>query len=349
VTQERVVESAKAAPIFIIGTERSGSNLLRLILNTHSQIAAPHPPHFMAYFGHRQNHYGDLEIDANFERLLDDLLAHAKGHIHPWPFELRRSEVEGLIHRRNVFAASYAFYDLYAMKMGKPIWACKSTFMIDYCECILANFPRAKLIWLVRDPRDVALSSTKSVFNPYHPYYTAKLWRRQQETGLKLELELPDSNFRRVHYEDLVREPTQKVQEICNFVGVKFEKDMLDYFGTFDAQKSASLSQDWQNTRKPILRYNSGKFNTGLTPSDIAIVEEVTSPIMEILGYENVAAAGARTAHTIPQLVQFRIKNEILRWTAEFRSITGDKNGWRRWQRAIRMALLSVRLRYGQR
>ena len=47
-------------PLFIIGTERSGSNLLRVILDAHSRISVPHPPHIMRYFSPLVARYGDL-------------------------------------------------------------------------------------------------------------------------------------------------------------------------------------------------------------------------------------------------------------------------------------------------
>ena len=49
------------APLFIIGTERSGSNLLRLILDAHPGITVPHPPHVMNYFAALEGRYGDLQ------------------------------------------------------------------------------------------------------------------------------------------------------------------------------------------------------------------------------------------------------------------------------------------------
>ena len=75
-------------PIFIIGTERSGSNLLRLILNAHSEIAVPHPPHVMSYFGPLEKYYGDLSRESNFRRLAKDVIVHLRSHIHPWEVEV---------------------------------------------------------------------------------------------------------------------------------------------------------------------------------------------------------------------------------------------------------------------
>jgi hypothetical protein len=337
---------AEASPIFIIGTERSGSNLLRLILNTHSQIAAPHPPHFMAYFGPIEKYYGDLSVDRNYEALIDDLLIHVRGHIHPWPFTPRRSELFLPERRRDLLDASYSIYDQYAAHVGKPRWACKSTFMIHYCDRILAQFPGAKLIWLIRDPRDVAYSSTRSVFNPYHPYYTAMLWKVQQALGLELAARLPSSSRPlRIHYEDLVREPTKTVIRICHFVGVPFESSMLRYFETEDAQASARLSRDWSNAAVPVLNENAGKYAVGLTADAISIVESAANPIMQRLGYQPTSQRMSRMPPSAGELIRFRWENEMLRVRAECRSIAVDRIGFRRWRRTFRMALHTLRFR----
>ena len=333
------------APIFIIGTERSGSNLLRLILNAHPEIAAPHPPHFMAYFGRLEELYGDLDVSTNFERLIEDLLAHLRGHIHPWAHVPSKRDVLRLVRSRDVFSASYAFYEWYAAKSGKRTWACKSTFMIDHCDRILAHYPDAKLVWLVRDPRDVALSSKTSVFNPYHPYYTARLWRRQQEVGLGLEARLPATVLRRLRYEDLIGDPASAVAELCRFVGVPFDPAMLSYADTPDARVASTLSRDWRNTSRPVLSANAGKFASRLPPGEIAVVESEAAPAMRMLGYGTVSAELRPAAPSAWRRPSFWLKDEALRAKAECLSLVRDRNGWSRWRRASRMAWLSFRLR----
>ncbi len=59
--------------IFMIGTQRSGSNLLRLMLNELPRIAAPHPPHILQRMIPLAPNYGDLEIRENFAQLVDDV------------------------------------------------------------------------------------------------------------------------------------------------------------------------------------------------------------------------------------------------------------------------------------
>jgi hypothetical protein len=331
------------SPIFIVGTERSGSNLLRLILNTHSEIAAPHPPHFMAYFGPMEQYYGDLGVDRNFEALIDDLLIHLRNHIHPWQFVPRRSELPE--RRRELLAACYSIYDQYALHVGKPRWACKSTFMIDHCDRILTHYPGARIIWLVRDPRDVAYSSTRSVFNPYHPYYTARLWKTQQETGLELQARLPSSTLLRIHYENLVGDAVKSVEQVCDFAGVRFESGMLRYFDTEDARESAGLSRDWSNTAVPILDGNVGKYAAGLSADAISIVEFAATPVMQKLGYRPVSQP--RMPPSRAELIRFRWENEKLRAAAEYRALAVDRIGLPRWQRVLRIAAHKLRFRLG--
>ena len=60
-------------PVFMIGTQRSGSNLLRLMLNQLKDIASPHPPHVLERMFPLMDGYGDLQQDKNFKILVDDV------------------------------------------------------------------------------------------------------------------------------------------------------------------------------------------------------------------------------------------------------------------------------------
>lgn len=56
-------------PIQMIGTQRSGSNLLRLLLNQYTEIVAPHPPHILQRFYPLLPAYGDLLVAENMAKL----------------------------------------------------------------------------------------------------------------------------------------------------------------------------------------------------------------------------------------------------------------------------------------
>jgi hypothetical protein len=337
---------AQTDPIFIVGTERSGSNLLRLILNAHSEITVPHPPHVMSYFAPLERYYGDLGSDRNWRRLTDDVIRHVHRHIYQWPAPLTRAELLAIRPPRDLFDLFAAIYDQHRANTGKLRWCCKSTFMIHYTDRILARYPDAKLIWLVRDPRDVAVSSRDSVFNPYHPYHTARLWNQQQKLGLELETRLSPNNLFRCHYEELIQNPEKTIVRLCEFIGVKFEPTMLRFFETEEAKTSASLSREWQNTGRPILGANSSRFRERLSANEIRAIERETRPAMRQLGYAPVSEDGAGGPY-FWDLCSYRILNEVARVRVEYRSLRQDRNHRLRWRRAVRMFTLRTRLRMG--
>lgn len=334
-----------AAPIFIVGTERSGSNLLRLILNAHPEITVPHPPHIMAFFAPLESYYGDLSNDANFRRLADDVLRHIRGHIHPWPTPLDRESIVREAEPRDLFGIYSAIYEQHAAAAGKRRWGCKSTFMIHYTERIFARYPQAQLLWLVRDPRDVALSSRDSVFNPYHPYYTARLWASQQELGLRLAAQLNPANLLRVHYESLIADPDATVAGMCDFLGIGFDPVMLRFFETEEARVSARQARDWRNIASPIISGNANKFRGRMPAHEIAAVESAAGATMLKLGYELASDGGAARPTGALRRARYRAANELLRLRVEYRSAREDRNQWLRWRRRSRIMLLTARLR----
>ena len=60
-------------PVFMLGTQRSGSNLLRLMINQLKQVASPHPPHILERMTPLLSYYGDLNIESHFNQLIDDV------------------------------------------------------------------------------------------------------------------------------------------------------------------------------------------------------------------------------------------------------------------------------------
>lgn len=335
-------------PIFIVGTERSGSNLLRLLLNSHPVIAAPHPPHVVAYFAPLQRHYGALESKDNFEKFVDDILTHVKYHIHPWTSPIDIDALVAAASPRTALGVSSALYDQHAAYVGKPRWACKSTFMVDYIGEALAVYPAAQFIWLVRDPRDVALSSRNSVFNPFHPYYTARLWRDQQLAAFRWERRLPRETIFRLHYEDLVARAPDTLARLCSFLRVQYDPAMMEFFRSEDARISATIARDWRNNAKPIARHNSRKYLAGLSTAQARIIESLAGEVMSGLGYYSMPGrdGDARRVGLVRRALYF-LQDVVLRVRVEILSLCVDRNWGRRWARSLRMTWLTARLRMG--
>lgn len=342
------------APIFIIGTERSGSNLLRLILNSHSAIAVPHPPHILKYFSQFAENYGDLRQHKNLKRLTDDILGLLAVHIYPWDLQLQAEEIMAGAPSPDVIGIFYSIYNAYQKHCGKRRWACKSTFMIHHLAKIVETCPEAKFLWLVRDPRDVAASSRKSIFSPFHPYFTVQLWRAQQLLGLHFYEGQGADRCCLVRYEDLIGDPEGTVRKICSFIHEEYEPAMLQFYQSKSAQKSESLSGAWKNTASPILPGNKNKFVSELSSSEIGLIEEETGDLMARFGYtfssqqqaerfqEKTTTTYAPATPSQCALFAYRLLNCYWAILVEIRSLFTDKNYSRFWAR--RLFLLRLRL-----
>jgi hypothetical protein len=70
--------------IFMVGEQRSGSNLLRVMLGQASEIAAPHPPHILQRMMPLMPLYSDLEDEATFHLLVDDVCRLVEYNPVPW-------------------------------------------------------------------------------------------------------------------------------------------------------------------------------------------------------------------------------------------------------------------------
>jgi hypothetical protein len=321
-------------PIFIIGTERSGSNLLRLIFNAHSGIAIPHPPHIIHYFAKWERSYGDLNQPPAMKRLINDVLSLLKTHIYPWELEISAEKIFQEASPRDLFGIYYAIYYAYLRHEGKRRWGCKSTFMIHHAGRVLKTFPSAKFVWLVRDPRDVAASSRRSVFNPFHPFFTARLWRAQQLEGLRLAASLPRHNLILVKYEDLIADPETVIRRLCDFLQESYEPQMLNYYQSPAAQKSGQLSQSWKNASRPIIADNKNKYRKSLTVEEIRLVEGVAAELMAKFGYDHeFPHASASPTPSSPEKFWFAVLDRFWYIQAEAHSLLHDRNHWLRWRR----------------
>ncbi len=319
------------SPIFIIGTERSGSNLLRLVLNAHPSVAIPHPPHFMRYLAPIAPRYGDLREEPNRRALARDALALLRAHLHPWEHPIDEDRVVAAASS-TLFGVVSAIYEQYREAEGKPRWGCKSTFMVDYVPEVLREYPAARFVWLVRDPRDVAASARRSVFGPCHPVLTAMLWRRQQESALAALHRHGDEVVHLMRYEDLVREPAKEIARVCEFIGERYEEGMLDYHRSAAARRTARLAESWANTSRPIATTSVARYRDALTPSERTQVEIAVGPLMDQLGYPAGTAATGRSAPG-PSPVGLWWRDLALRTAVEYRSFRKDANYLWRWRR----------------
>lgn len=332
------------SPIFIIGTERSGTNLLRLILNAHPNIAIPHPPHIMRNFSGLIPLYHELGKDANFKRLIGDVVRSVELHHYPWGIRLDSGRIFKEAKGRDLISIFFCIYNQFLESTGKGRWGCKSTFMLLHVESVLKCYPPARFIYMARDGRDVAASAKKTIFNRYSVYYTAGLWRDEQRICIRWLNELPKENIMLLRYEDLLREPEGSIRTVCSFIREDYNPAMLDFFKTEEARKSSSISDAWRNTGSPIIRDNLMKYCGELTEDEIDLFEAIAGRELGLLSY-----ALKNPRYTKEGEAGFRLRYLIEEWLlmlkVQLKYLFIDRNNFLRFRKFLFLKSLSVRRR----
>lgn len=275
------------SPVFMIGTQRSGSNLLRLMLNQLDEIASPHPPHILERMFPLLDTYGDLNDDKNFSLLVDDVCRLVELNPVEWAgVRLDRADIEKRCMENNLVAVYGAVYDVFAENKGAKSWCCKSLANINYIDKLEAYFKKPKYIYLYRDGRDVALSFQKAVVGEKHIYNIAKEWSDTQEMAIRLRNNIKSGRLICINYEELTSNAEATAKKLCKFLGVKYAAKMHDFHSTDEAVKAAKSSTLWGNVTKPVMSNNSKKYRTEMSERDLKIFESVSGHVLDELGYD---------------------------------------------------------------
>lgn len=298
--------------VFMVGEQRSGSNLLRLILNQSRELVAPHPPHILQRMMPLMHLYGDLETEAVFSRLVEDVCRLVETNPVPWDgVNLDRDEVRMRCRDNSLVAVYGAVMEIYAQTHNARGSVCKSMQNIRWAEQLDAYFVEPKYVYLYRDPRDVTLSFTKAVIGEKHPYFIAEQWTELQRLCLAERDRVGEERFFSVCYEELTSRPREVVEDLCDFLEIAFHESMLCFHQSREASRTAVASQLWQNLDQPIMGSNSRKFLKEMSENDIRIIESVAGDVMDRLGYaRHYVRRGAEHEYTAEMIQRFAAFNE---------------------------------------
>lgn len=211
----------EASPIFILSCERSGSTMLRYIIDTHSEVAcAAH-----LYLG---------RLCADLNTVLLGTLAQIESGTREYD-ERRRWAV--LETRRTI----QGIMDTYVRAKGKKVWCEKTPMNIEFLAQLAEHFPDARYICLYRQCMDVVVSClnrSRYTFLPEHiPYVNrnpgnilaamVENWAEKTETMLGLEARNGEHCYR-AKYESIVTRPEETLPSLFRFIGVDWEDGLIE-------------------------------------------------------------------------------------------------------------------------
>lgn len=271
-------------PIFIVGAPRSGTTLLRAMLNRHPRIGLSDETYFFYYVYLRRRAFGDLSDPDNRKRLIACYAATQR-------WQRLKLDSAALADRLMAEGTSYpAFFEsllrFYAESFGKVRYGEKTPHHAWYVDELLGWYPESRVIHLVRDPRDVCASLYNVPWGRKTAVANARLW-----VSLTAAAERGQGNprFLRVRYEDLVREPEPVLRGLCEFLGEPFDAAMLG-----SAPVSTADRPWFERAQGRLSTSRLGTWRDQLTGPDVRLLETVAGEWMDRMGYERSARpAGA--------------------------------------------------------
>ena len=270
-----------------IGTQRSGSNLFRLMLNEFDGVYAPHPPHLLKTFYPILSKYQNLNDDVNLQKLIEDMLKWIHNNPVRWNNVPSYSELFESLNKRSLFEIFRLLYTTNAIKENKnKFWCCKSLFNLKFYNLKEFKSLNPIYIYIYRDCRDVASSFKNASIGDKHIYFLAKQWQSDQVICKKIKDNTSDYNFFSVKYEDLLIYPRKILKRFCEKYDITYNDDFLNYYKSEESKLTSSSGSLWKNLSKPIISNNKGKYKTELSSNEIKIFESLNYESLKLLGYK---------------------------------------------------------------
>ena len=297
--------------IFVTGASRSGTTLMNRLLGNHSNVLALRELHY----------FGDLfeptstptELPASQAKPIAAMLF-ARQRIDFWHAQVTAADEQQAAdllaapdpsNTAPALSSGYALYaagvNRLAQQANKTI-ACEQTPRnIFYADELLAVYPNARIVHMLRDPRGVMASQkqrwqmrklgankvprleTLRTRVNYHPITMSRLWNGATQRALEL---VDHPRVRHVTFEDLTADPQLQMQQLCEWLQLDYEPDMLDvpHYGSStstsneDSSVSNAVSEQWRSL---------------LTPAEQRSIHSLSGELMQACGYKTDTDIGA--------------------------------------------------------
>lgn len=252
-----------SAPIFIVGCQRSGTTLLRLILDSHPDISCGPETRFLA----------DLAqiTGSGWPRF----------SLYGFPKEYWHDKVARFFE---------SFQQEYAASRGKTRWADKTPLYALSLDYINELFPECQIVHIIRDGRDV-VASHRDRWGYWSAVKATVKWARYVETAQAVGRTLPEKRYREIRYELLVTEPERTMRSLLEFLDAPWDDAVLDYqrhqhdvlpaYQEFSSRRRASS----QNV-SAVYRTRVGSHRKEMDPILRALFLACSARMLRRLGYE---------------------------------------------------------------
>ena len=258
------------SPIWLLTTQRSGSNLLTKMLDNHSKICGP----VIAYLITFLDKINSSSLTITKKKLLINKFFDSK--IGSWKLKNLKK-----INFSNNILDYICHIFLKEMELNKKQFLfIKENKLSKQYKIIkkISNNPR--FIFLTRDPRDMALSWKKMPNLRGGIFRATNEWVNDQKDFFKFKKKLKKDKFIDIRYEDLTQNKIVTQKKICKFLNIKFEKKIINFYENKETQRISKSQPGWNNLSKSIFK-NSNKYLKELNNNEIAYIEYRTFKLLK--------------------------------------------------------------------
>ncbi|MFG0252010.1 MAG: sulfotransferase family protein [Phycisphaerales bacterium JB038] len=234
---------------FIVGADRSGTTLLRLMLNQHGELSVGPETWFFVDLAKRFGVERPL-TPTELEEAQRLIVEHERFPEYPVSEAEFRAQVARLPQPKagDVFAALPA---VLAAREGKAYFGDKSPIYCHWTLPLSRAFPEAKFLHIIRDARDVALSLIRVRWYSDKPWRTAQHWVQRVRAAERARAVLGPERMIRLDYSDLVLSPESTLTRVCRFLDVDYDASMLRFYERSEENILESEKGFHQKTMRP--------------------------------------------------------------------------------------------------
>jgi len=262
-------------PFFVVGCPRSGTTLLRMMLDGHPRLAIPDESHFVLGLAPRWW--------VRRRVVLDDLLRHPK--VLAWDVDPGALAAEARTrHPRSYAEQVAAVFSAYARLRGKSRWGDKTPGYVSHVETLARLFPDAQFVHVIRDGREVARSLSDWSWGSRTAITGAFWWAHKVRVGRRVGRRLGRDRYVEVRFDALLARPEDELRRLCSFLGESYSEEMLDYPDRLVGDRRPIKAQDLHLVEPPTPGLR--EWRAGLSTSDQRAVEQVCRRTLRELGYQ---------------------------------------------------------------
>jgi hypothetical protein len=254
------------------------------MLNSHSQIAFTPETHFI------RKHIANIKEQKLFKNCKYHIL---KNNLLKDP-ELNRIDIDIKALIKNQLSSSQSLTQFYKLFLSnhleykqKQIIGDKDPKNLEHLVQIKRIYPSAKIIHIIRDPRDVVLSRLKAEWSKDRGITIHALtYQLQYQKACRDGSRLFDENYFEIQYENLITDPHSTLAGLCSFLGIPYEKNMLNFY-----KNSWEIVKDEEKNWKaecfqPVKSNNLNKWKKKLSPAAIYLIENISHSVFKENRYQ---------------------------------------------------------------